>query len=138
MPPKKRVRDQSGRKRTTDQADANREKQRARDDKRREVRLMEDKMKKKRDASGLDGDSVPSPLRAHELAKKKTRPRVEPARKAPSEPGACAPPRPLPSPPLLAPLLHRLTFLTPAADPSVCVIGPPWMLVQKRRTLVLI
>ena len=42
MPPKKRVRDQSGRKRTTDQADANREKQRARDDKRREVRLMED------------------------------------------------------------------------------------------------
>eukprot|EP01046_Picozoa_sp_COSAG06_P070831 COSAG06_NODE_19982_length_814_cov_1.965035_2_plen_88_part_00 len=48
---------------------------------------MEDKMKKKRDASGLDGDSVPSPLRAHELAKKKTRPRVEPARKAPSELG---------------------------------------------------
>ena len=97
MPPKKRVRvrDQSGRKRNADQADANRKKQRARDNKRREAKLMEDKMKKKRDESGLD--AIASPLKAHELAKKKTRPRVESARKAPAQPGAPSIPRPLAS-----------------------------------------
>ena len=61
MPPKKRVRDQSGRKRTREEAEENRKKQQARDDRRRQARLEEKKLNKKREDRGLADDVPCSP-----------------------------------------------------------------------------